>query len=108
MRQFLFFRDLASMRLLTAGRVFHFSPWYSVRTMADEARRLRAQERSGRVTLRRTNLDDTGSDVASCNGSEAVALAFKLTKYSWEVAGLAMPNYTRATIPIRFVPRKNA
>lgn len=73
--------------------------------MSDEARRLRAQERLGRVTLRKANLYEEGPTIAFANRSEAVALAFELTKYSWAVAGLAMPTYSRATMPFRFVPR---
>ncbi len=38
-------------------------------------------------------------------GEAAISLVTRLTQESWSLAGLEIPTYSRASIPVRFVPR---
>lgn len=69
---------------------------------ADRARR--AEARRGSATLNRTTLQRTEIDLDPLSGAAAVALVAQLTRESWSESGLPLPTYTRADIPIRFVP----
>jgi hypothetical protein len=72
--------------------------------MSAAERRLRAQARHDRTILRKSRLQAREDDLTPVRGPEAVALVERLTAESWSMAGLAMPSYTRDTIPWRFVP----
>jgi hypothetical protein len=75
--------------------------------MSDQARRLRAQERQSKAIIRKSRTSEPETDVCPIRGAEAVSLVFSLTKSSWALAGLALPDYSRARIPFRFVPRQS-
>jgi hypothetical protein len=47
-------------------------------------------------------------DLNPINGPEALSLVTALTKESWTLSGRALPEYTRADIPCRFVPGRPA
>lgn len=47
-------------------------------------------------------------DLDPLSGEAAVSLVRRLTLESWSLAGLPLPEYTRAAIPVRFVPRDRA
>lgn len=74
--------------------------------MANAERRARAKERATRTVLHRTRLQPREKDLDPIDGPEALSLVTKLTLESWSAAGLPFPEYTRAEIPIRFVPRR--
>jgi hypothetical protein len=69
---------------------------------ADRARRAEARRKS--ASLHRTRLQRTEVDLDPVSGAAAVALVAQLTRESWSESGLPLPTYTRADIPIRFVP----
>jgi hypothetical protein len=76
--------------------------------MSDADRRSRAAVRHGRATLRKSRLQQREDDISPLSGPDAVSLVQKLTAESWSLAGLELPDYTRATIPCHFVPRRRA
>jgi hypothetical protein len=71
---------------------------------SEAARRERAAARSGRILLRRTQLQDVEADLTPLRGEEAVSLVQDLTRESWALSGEPEPSYTRQAIPCRFVP----
>ena len=54
--------------------------------------------------LRKGRLSDPEQDPVPLDGPDAVSLVAALTRESWALAGLPMPEYTRAETPYRFVP----
>jgi len=75
---------------------------------ADEARRERAAERRGRITLRRTTLDADEQAPGPISGDAALFLAVELTRAAWSLSGRPFPRYSRADTPYVFVPRPPA
>ncbi len=71
--------------------------------MSSSERRARAEARRARVILRKSCLQATEGDLSPIDGAEAVALACRLTREAWSLAGLEEPSYTRAETPYRFV-----
>lgn len=71
--------------------------------MSAPDRRARALARSQRLTLTRTTLADE-TDPQPIDGAEAVSLLTRLSLESHRLAQLPEPTYTRAEIPVRFVP----
>ncbi len=69
------------------------------------ARRRRAEARRARMTIRRTTIDDD-SDPHPVYGAEAISLTTQLSRMAWSLSGRPFPQYTRAEMPVRFVPRK--
>lgn len=74
----------------------------------DELRRRRAEERGARMVLRRARVERDEVDLDPLSGEAALSLVERLTLESWSLAGLPLPEYTRAEIPVRFVPRDRA
>jgi hypothetical protein len=74
--------------------------------MSDAARRARADERRSRAILRKGRLESREDDLTPIRGRDAIVLVQQLTAESWSLAGLEVPNYTRDSIPCRFVPRR--
>jgi hypothetical protein len=70
----------------------------------DRARRAEARRKS--AVLHRTRLRRRELELDPVAGAAAVALVAQLTRESWAEAGLPLPTYTRAEVPIRFVPRR--
>ena len=66
----------------------------------------RAQARRERMTLRKTRVGEPEVDFSPTFGAEAISLVYRLTRTSYGLAGLPRPEYTRETIPCRFVPRR--
>lgn len=64
----------------------------------------RAKARSERMTLRKARLGEPEADLDPVFGADAISLVSRLTRSSYSLAGLPTQNYTRATIPCRFVP----
>jgi hypothetical protein len=73
---------------------------------SDDERRARAQARSQRAWLRRTDLADAAPDRDPIFGAPAVALASRLSRESWLLSGRPLPAYTRSEIPHRFVRQR--
>ena len=71
--------------------------------MDEATRRERAEARRHRMTIRRAQWNELDPDVV--RGAAAVSLAASLSRECWALAGLDFPAYSRAEIPIRFVPR---
>lgn len=71
--------------------------------MDDDARRERAKARRQGITLRKARWNDPDPD--GIRGAAAVSLTATLSLECWALAGLEFPTYSRAEIPIRFVPR---
>ena len=72
--------------------------------MESSERAARAALRRGRSVLNRTKLGRAELDPALVSGAAAISLVHQLTRESWSVGGLAMPEYERHEIPVRFVP----
>jgi hypothetical protein len=66
----------------------------------------RAQARRERMTLRKSRLGEPEVDLSPAFGAEAISLVYRLTRTSYSLAGDPQPTYTRANMPIRFVPRR--
>jgi hypothetical protein len=75
--------------------------------MGDSERRRRAELRRGRATLYKSRLTSSHEDPTPIFGAEAVALVQRLTAESWSLSGQAIPAYSRAQTPWRFVPRRS-
>jgi hypothetical protein len=71
---------------------------------AEDERRARAEARGRRVHLRWTKLGDEDPTADAIFGADAVTLVTELTEQVWSLSRRPLPSYTRATIPIRFVP----
>ena len=69
----------------------------------DDDRRLRAESRRIRATLRKTVLQAREEDLSPVYGGEALSLVDRLTLESWSLSGREFPAYTRAHTPYRFV-----
>jgi hypothetical protein len=76
--------------------------------MSEAARRARADERQSRAILRKGRLQPREDDLTPIRGRDAIVLVQQLTAESWSLAGLEVPNYTRDSIPWRFVPRRSS
>jgi len=74
------------------------------REAAEQARRERAAARASRVTIVRTTLGAEDRD-GSVRGPEAIALAVKLSRAAWSLAGREWPHAARVSVPFAFVPR---
>ena len=75
-------------------------------TMATEAdRRLRANTRRERMTLRliRSNGDDI--EPSGLRGAEAVSLVAELTRRAWALSGRQGPTYRREDMPVTLMRR---
>ncbi len=55
--------------------------------------------------IHRARLTDKEGDLSPVFGAEAIALAVRLTRESFALAGIPVPTYTRQAIPVRFVRR---
>jgi hypothetical protein len=55
------------------------------------------------MTIRKVQWNDPDPD--PLRGAAALSLAATLNRECWALAGLVFPTYSRAEIPIRFVPR---
>lgn len=71
----------------------------------DPDRRARADLRRQRATLRRASLQPVEHDLSPLRGAEAVSLVDRLTREAWAESGRPLPDYRRADVPVRFVPR---
>lgn len=71
-----------------------------------EGRKARALARQQTAVLHRTHLEAVEHDLHPLAGSEAVSLVAMLTRESWAASGEPFPDYARASIPVRFVPRR--
>lgn len=71
--------------------------------MGDSTGRLRAEARRQRMILRKTRLLPEEQDLSPLRGEEAISLVTHLSRESWSLAGLEVPQYTRRNIPCRFV-----
>lgn len=58
------------------------------------------------MTIRRTTVAGQADDPSPTFGAAAVSLVASLTRESRAEAGYAVPSYTRATMPVRFVRRE--
>ncbi len=65
----------------------------------------RAKLRALRMTVRKSRLGEPEVDVVPTFGPHAISLVYQLTVHSYALAGVPLPDYTRAAIPWRFVPR---
>lgn len=72
--------------------------------MSDVARRQRAERRRERATVTRVDPGSRQSDTDEISGIEGLSLVAELTEASWSLARLPWPTYSRAEIPVRFVP----
>ena len=72
--------------------------------MSDADRRARATARTSRVVLHKALLQDREADLCPIRGVEALSLVHALTREGWSLARLPEPTYSRADIPVRFVP----
>jgi hypothetical protein len=70
----------------------------------DPGRRERAEARRARAVLRRTHLASHETDLSPIRGPDAIALAVRLTRESYSMAGQTEPQYMREQTPYRFVP----
>jgi hypothetical protein len=66
----------------------------------------RAQTRRERMTLRKTRVGEPEVDLSPTFGAEAISLVYRLTRTSYGLARLPRPEYTRGTMPCKFVPRR--
>lgn len=57
------------------------------------------------MVLHRATLERHELDLQPVRGEEAISLVTVLTRESWSAAGLPVPDYSRESIPVRFVPR---
>jgi hypothetical protein len=73
--------------------------------MSGRDRQARALARSQRATLTKTTLAGE-TDPDPIDGAEAVSLLTRLSLESHRLAQLPEPTYTRAQIPVRFVPSR--
>ena len=71
--------------------------------MSDAERKLRAEERRGRMVITRCDLEDSDIDPNPTFGAEAISLAAVLTRESWSMSGRPLPDYSRAKTPYKFV-----
>ncbi len=71
---------------------------------SERARRVRAEARRGRATLRRGTLERYEHELQAVTGAEAISLVTRLTVESWSLTGREVPQYARQAIPCRFVP----
>jgi hypothetical protein len=71
--------------------------------MSDSDRETRAAARSKVAVLHRTRLHPVEVDLAPTVGVAAVTLVQCLTRETWAMAGLPVPTYSRAFIPVKFV-----
>ncbi|HEX7603104.1 MAG TPA: hypothetical protein VF316_15915 [Polyangiaceae bacterium] len=76
--------------------------------MSEAERRARAEVRRQTAVLHRARLAPVEGDFDPVTGADAVSLSCKLSLESWSATGQPLPTYTRAQIPIRFVPRGGA
>ena len=53
--------------------------------------------------LHRTQLAPLERDLDPLAGEAAVSLVAALSRESWSASGAAFPDYTRETVPVRFV-----
>jgi hypothetical protein len=67
-------------------------------------RERRAEERRGRIVLRKTTLGDE-RDPWPLAGEDAVSLATSLTRAAWSMAGHPVMQTDRSSLPFRFVRR---
>lgn len=74
--------------------------------MSDAERHQRALARLRRATLRKARLTAQEHDVTLIRGSDAVSLVEQLTRESWSLSRLPLPQYARTSIPCRFVRRR--
>ena len=70
----------------------------------DPGRRQRAEARRERAVLYRTQLTAHERDLTPVRGAEAIALALRLTRESYVLAGQAEAPYKREQTPYHFVP----
>ena len=71
--------------------------------VADLDRQERARKRRGRMVVKRVSLDER-DDATTIRGAAAVALAARLSREQFQLAGHPLPSYERARIPVAFVP----
>jgi hypothetical protein len=69
-------------------------------------RRKRAAARAGRMTLRKDGQRPAEGDPVRLTPEECLALVHELTLSAWALSGEPLPQYTRATMPIRIVTGK--
>jgi hypothetical protein len=67
----------------------------------------RAQARASRMTLHKGHLGQPTVDQDVLFGSDAVSLAYRLTRASYALAGQPAPAYPRDQIPCRVVRRSH-
>ena len=67
----------------------------------------RAQARASRMTLYKDRLGQPIVDPDGVFGSDAISLAYRLTRASYALAGQPIPAYPRDQIPCRFVRRSH-
>lgn len=73
--------------------------------MTDAERR--ALARRERMILRKSRVGEPELDLSPVFGAEAISLVYRLTRASYSLSGHPQPEYTRAQIPCRFVPRRS-
>ena len=71
--------------------------------VSDADRRARALARTQRAILHKTTVSAQERDLSPIAGAEAVSLLTRLSRESFQLAGLGEPTYARAQIPCRFV-----
>jgi hypothetical protein len=74
-------------------------------TAEELARRERAASRAKVMVLRNAWLGEPELDFTPVRGEAAISLATRLTIESFSLAGIADAQYSRASVPVRFVPR---
>ena len=74
-------------------------------TTEELARRERATARAKVMVLRKARLGEPELDFSPVRGVAAISLATRLTIESFSLAGIADAQYSRASVPVRFVPR---
>jgi hypothetical protein len=71
--------------------------------MSESDRSERAAKRRGRMVVKRVRLDER-DDVTELRGGAAVALAARLSREQFQLAGHELPTYERSSMPVAFVP----
>jgi len=68
--------------------------------VSESDRQARARERRQRISVVR----GSDTDAAPIAGAEAFALAARMSREQWLLAGNELPTYSRADMPIVFIP----
>jgi hypothetical protein len=72
----------------------------------ESERRKRAAARAGRMTVRKDGQHASEGDAVRLTPEESLSLVHELTLSAWALSGKPLPQYTRATTPIRIIKGK--